>query len=103
MAAFDYIPCDFWDMEDEPSGAREPYDPLYYHTMIRFERIVEKNRRFWVLEIARHGIVYVPKSICQHMKKKKRTVWVHRKTYESILQRQRTTVDLLPDLGDEDE
>lgn len=59
-------------------------NPLFYHTLVRFEKIHATSETSLCLK--KYGVLFwVPKKICVHLNLKDNNVWVHAKILENIL------------------
>ena len=64
------------------SGADSHFspDPLYYHTKIGFTELTNEVSNAYLIDGR-----WIPKRICKELNLDNKTVWVHTKIYESIM------------------
>lgn len=75
-------------------------DPLYYHTRVKFKRLVNTTDKAVQLELLDGREMWVPRSVCREWGDG--TVYVHTRTLGVSLENARRPTDLLNLLDDED-
>lgn len=64
-----------------------PYDPLFYHSKVSFDRVCAESEKSYNLLIQGHRI-WIPKKICRKFDLEKMTVYVHTSTYIKIIRKE---------------
>lgn len=63
-----------------------PYDPLFYHSKVIFDRVYAESEKSYCLIIQGESI-WIPKKICRKFNLESKTVYVHSSTYVKILRK----------------
>ena len=59
-------------------------DPLFYHTKVKFNALVRKTDKAYLLMFEGFNKIWIPVKICRHFDLSTRTVYVHTKTFREI-------------------
>jgi len=66
------------------SSREENYDPLFYHAKLEFLEIKRETEKAYCMLLKNKEVLWIPKSICKSLNLNKKTVFVHRKTFNTI-------------------
>lgn len=59
-------------------------DPLYYHKKVKVKEWLAESRKCYYVSLKKYGKLWIPKSICRNVGKKK--MWVHKITLKAIVE-----------------
>ena len=67
-------------------GCSTPYDPLFYHSKVTFEKLEHETASSFLLKINGHKL-WIPKKICRKFNLDSKTVYIHTETYLKIIRK----------------